>query len=79
MKNKYNRVGNEYKNCKFRIEIKKDKGKLNTIQTYEYSTVLELLTGIASMTEQLISKKIIKENEIKFAVEMGAKKANGSL
>lgn len=79
MNNKYNRAENEYKNCESRIEIKKDKGRLNTIQTYEYRTVLELLTGIASMTEQLVSKKIIKENEIRLAVEMGLKKANENL
>lgn len=45
------------------------------MQTYEFSNPLELLTGIASMTEQLISKGIADENEIKMAVEMGVKKS----
>lgn len=71
MKNKIE----EYKKCEFRIEIKKERGKLNSLQTYEFSNPLELLTGIASMTEQLISKGIADENEIKMAVEMGGKKA----
>lgn len=71
MKNKIE----EYRDCEFRIEIKKKKGKLNTIQTYEFSSQLELLTGIASMTEQLISKNVIDENQIKTAIEMGARRA----
>lgn len=65
----------EYIDCEFRIEIKKRKGKLNTIQIYEYSNPIELLTGIASMTEQLISKNVIDENQIKTAIEMGARRA----
>ena len=47
----------------------------NTIQIYEYSNPIELLTGIASMTEQLISKNVIDENQIKTAIEMGARRA----
>lgn len=69
----------EYMNCEFRIEIKKEKGKLNSLQTYEFSNFLELLTGIASMTEQLIKKQILTEEDIKEAVEMGVKKANESI
>ena len=65
----------EYIDCEFRIEIKKKKGELNTIQIYGYSNPIELLTGIASMTEQLISKNVIDENQIKTAIEMGVKKA----
>ena len=71
MKNKIE----EYRECEFRIEIKKERGKLNSLQTYEFSNPLELLTGIASMTEQLISKGIADENEIKMAVEKKKKKA----
>lgn len=65
----------EYIDCKFRIEIKKKKGELNTIQIYGYSNPIELLTGIASMTEQLISKNVIDENQIKTAIEMGVRRA----
>ena len=65
----------EYIDREFRIEIKKKKGKLNTIQIYEYSNPIELLTGIASMTEQLISKNVIDENQIKTAIERGARRA----
>lgn len=75
MKNKIE----EYKECEFRIEIKKERGRLNSLQTYEFSKPLELLTGIASMAEQLISKGIASEDEIKMAVEMGASKANESI
>ena len=70
-----NSAEKDYLNREFRIEIKKEKGKLNTLQTYEFREVYELLVGIASMTEQLISRKIIREDEIKEAVEMGVKKA----
>ena len=65
----------EYIDCEFRIEIKKKKGDLNTIQIYGYSNPIELLTGIASMTEQLISKNVNDENQIKTAIEMGARRA----
>lgn len=65
----------EYIDCEFRIEIKKKKGELNTIQIYGYSNPIELLTGIVSMTEQLISKNVIDENQIKTAIEMGARRA----
>ena len=65
----------EYIDCEFRIEIKKKRGKLNSIQIYEYSNPIELLTGIASMTEQLISKNVIDENQIKTAIERGARRA----
>lgn len=65
----------EYIDCEFRIEIKKKKGELNTIQIYKYNNPIELLTGIASMTEQLISKNVIDENQIKTAIEMGARRA----
>lgn len=69
----------EYKNREFRIEIRKDKGKMNTLQTYEFSEYFELLVGIATMTEQLIKKQILTEEELKEAVEMGAKRANESI
>lgn len=69
----------EYMNCEFRIEIKKEKGKLNSLQTYEFSNYLDLLVGIASMTEQLILKRILDDNLIKEAVELGVKKANANL
>lgn len=71
MKNKIE----EYRDCEFRIEIKKERGRLNSLQTYEFSNPLELLTGIASMTEQLIRKGIADENEIKMAVEMGVRRS----
>lgn len=65
----------EYEDCEFSIVIKKEKGELNTIQIYKYNNPIELLTGIASMTEQLISKNVIDENQIKTAIEMGARRA----
>lgn len=60
----------------FYISIKKEKGRINTSQEYMFSEPLDLLVAIASMTERLISKKILKEKDIIEAVEMGAKKAN---
>lgn len=69
----------EYMNCEFRIEIRKEKGKLNSLQTYEFSNPLDLLVGIASMTEQLILKRILDDNLIKEAVELGVRKANANL
>lgn len=69
----------EYRECEFRIEIKKERGKLNSLQTYKFGNPLELLIGIASMTNQLIIKGIASEDEIKMAVEMGIKGANESI
>lgn len=66
----------EYIEKDFYISIKKEKGRINTSQEYMFSEPLDLLVAIASMTERLISKKILKEKDIIEAVEMGAKKAN---
>lgn len=38
-----------------------------------------MLVGIASMAEQFIKKQILTEEDIKEAVEMGAKGANESI
>lgn len=66
----------EYMEKDFYISIKKEKGRINTSQEYMFSEPLDLLVAIASMTEKLISKKILKEKDIIEAVQMGAKKAN---
>ena len=66
----------EYIEKDFYISIKKEKGRINTSQEYMFSEPLDLLVAIASMTEKLISKKILKEKDIIEAVQMGAKKAN---
>ena len=75
MKNKIE----EYKECEFRIEIKKERGRLNSLQTYEFRETYELLVGITSMTEQLIKRGVATEKDIREAVEMGAKGANESI
>lgn len=71
-----NSLKKEYIEKDFYISIKKEKGRINTSQEYMFSEPLDLLVAIASMTERLISKKILKEKDIIEAVEMGAKKAN---
>lgn len=71
-----NNLKKEYMEKDFYISIKKEKGRINTSQEYMFSEPLDLLVAIASMTERLISKKILKEKDIIEAVEMGAKKAN---
>ena len=71
-----NNLKKEYIEKDFYISIKKEKGRINTSQEYMFSEPLDLLVAIASMTERLISKKILKEKDIIEAVEMGAKKAN---
>ena len=71
-----NNLKKEYMEKNFYISIKKEKGRINTSQEYMFSEPLDLLVAIASMTERLISKKILKEKDIIEAVEMGAKKAN---
>ena len=52
---------------------------MNTVQIYKFSQSFEILVCIASMTEQLIKQKVATEQDIKEAVEMGARKANAKL
>ena len=72
-----NKLQKEYLDSEFKIEIRKSKGRLGSMQIYEFSHEAELLVAIASMTKQLISKKILDSEMIKEAVEMGVKQANG--
>ena len=45
-----------YINSEYSIVITKKKGEPNSIQRYIFTDKIELLVGIASMTEQLILK-----------------------
>lgn len=68
-----------YEDSEFGLSIIKKKGKMNTVQIYKFSQSFEILVCIASMTEQLIEQKVATEQDIKEAVEMGARKANAKL
>lgn len=76
-----NELGNilNYVDAEFGLSIIKKKGKSNTMQMYKFSQSFEILVCIASMTEQLIKQKVATEQDIKEAVEMGARKANAKL
>jgi len=63
----------EYIDSEYAI-ITKKQGELNSIQRYIYTNKIELLTGIASMTEQLILKGVLTKAEILEAVRIGATK-----
>lgn len=64
----------EYIDSEYAIIITKKQGELNSIQRYIYTNKIELLTGIASMTEQLILKGVLTKAEILEAVRIGATK-----
>lgn len=74
-----NKLQKEYLDSEFKIEIRKSKGRLGSMQIYEFKHTTELLIAIASMTEQLISKKILDSKMIEEAVALGVKQANASL
>lgn len=61
-----------YINSEYAIVITKKKGEPNSTQRYIYTDKIELLTGIASMTEQLILKGVLTKADILEAVRMGA-------
>ena len=67
----------EYINAEFGLSVIKKKGRKNTIQMYKFNQKFEVLVCIASMTTQLIENGIAAEEDIKYAVEMGASKTNG--
>ena len=68
-----------YINSEFGLSIIKKKGKMNTVQMYKFKEDFEILVCIATMTEQLIKEDVVTEEDIKEAVEMGAKRANESI
>lgn len=67
-------VHQTYINTEYAIVIKKKKGEKNSTQLYSFNHPIELQTGIASMTEQLIKRGILMKADILQAVRMGAKK-----
>lgn len=69
----------EYIDTEFGLSVIKKKGKESTVQMYKFNKSFEILVCIASMTEQLIKQKVATEQDIKEAVEMGARKANAKL
>ena len=64
----------EYINCEYSIVITKKKGEPNSIHMYRFKQKRELLTGIASMTEQLIGRQVLTKADILMAVRLGAKR-----
>lgn len=64
----------EYMNAEFGLSIIKKKGKTGTVQMYKFNERFEVLVCISSMTEQLIKQEVVTEEEIKEAVEMGARR-----
>ena len=64
----------EYMNAEFGLSIIKKKGKTGTVQMYKFNKAFEVLVCVTSMTEQLIKQGIVTEEDIKEAVEMGAKR-----
>ena len=69
----------EFIDAEFGLSIIKKKGKIATVQMYKYNKPFEILVCIASMTEQLMKQGVATEEDIIEAVEMGAKRANGSI
>ena len=57
-------------NAEFSIKVWKEKGKENTQQEYCYSEKSELLTGICSMIERLITMKKITIEDMEFASKL---------
>lgn len=60
-----------YIDSEYAIIITKKKGKQNSTQQYIFTDKIELLTGIASMTEQLILKGVLTKADI-LEARMGA-------
>ena len=69
----------EYINSEYSIVITKKKGEPNSIQRYIFTDKIELLVGIASMTEQLILKGVLTKADIQQAVRMGAEKGENNI
>lgn len=65
-------IRKSYIDSEYAIIITKKKGKQNSRQQYMFTDKAELLTGIASMTEQLILKGVLTKADILEAVRMGA-------
>lgn len=63
-------------NAEFSIKVWKEKGKENTQQEYCYSEKPELLTGICSMIENLITMKKITIEDMEYASKLVMKKLN---
>ena len=68
-----------YIDSEYAIIITKRQGELNSIQRYIYTNKFELLTGIASMTEQLILKGVLTKADILEAVRIGATKGEAKI
>lgn len=68
-----------YIDSEYAIIITKKQGELNSIQRYIYTNKFELLTGIASMTEQLILKGVLTKADILEAVRIGATKGEAKI
>ncbi len=65
-------IKQQYINTEYSIVISKKKGQKNSTQLYSFNHPIELQTGIASMTEQLILKGVLTKADILEAVRMGA-------
>lgn len=63
-------------NAEFSIKVWKEKGKQNTQQEYCYSEKSELLTGICSMIERLITMKKITVEDMEYASKLVIEKLN---
>lgn len=68
-----------YIDSEYAIIITRKQGELNSIQRYIYTNKFELLTGIASMTEQLILKGVLTKADILEAVRIGATKGEAKI
>ena len=68
-----------YIDSEYAIIITKKQGDLNSIQRYIYTNKFELLTGIASMTEQLILKGVLTKADILEAVRIGVTKGEAKI
>ena len=69
----------EYINAEFGLSIIKKKGKSSTVQMYKFNKTFEVLVCVTSMTEQLIKQGIATKEDIREAVEMGAKRADAKV
>ena len=63
-------------NAEFSIKVWKEKGKENTQQEYCYSEKAELLTGICSMIERLITMEKITIEDMEYASKLVMEKLN---
>lgn len=63
-------------NAEFSIKVWKEKGKENTQQEYCYGEKPELLTGICSMIERLITMGKITIEDMEYASKLVMEKLN---